>query len=228
MKSRFDIDLKSLAAELERYENPLTEKQQDILKAAEELFAKKGFAETPTAEIARVAGVTEKTLFKHFPTKVDLFKRVLFPLLLKTLLPVQFQKFKKILNKPHATYGDAFSEIAQDRLAVALQHGSRLKMVFQELMQNESFREKFAKIWHDNVWTDLVDSIERFKKTGQVRSDIDTVSAARVQFYVIAGYILTRSVFLRTNSKEDDDIEIQKLLRIVSEGICTSKSAERS
>ena len=220
MKANFEIDLNSLSEELAQYEGPLTEKQRDILAAAEDLFAKNGFAETPTAEIAREAGVTEKTLFKHFQTKAHLFKRVLFPILLKTLLPVQFQKMKKILNKPHERFDEAFTEIAQDRLAVALQFGPKLKLVFQELMQNDSFRKKFGKIWHDNVWLDMLGSVDRFQKNGQIRPEIDTATAARVQFYVIAGYILTRTIFLRSNKKEDDEAEIKKLLKIISEGLC--------
>lgn len=79
MREKLEIDLEAMARELDLYDRPLTEKQRNILDAAEELFANKGFAETPTAEIARKAGVTEKTLFKHFPTKLTLFKRVLFP-----------------------------------------------------------------------------------------------------------------------------------------------------
>jgi TetR/AcrR family transcriptional regulator len=223
MSDRFEFDLESLASELELYDNPLTEKQRDILRAAEDLFAKKGFAGTPTAEIAREAGVTEKTLFKHFPTKVDLFKRVLFPVLLKTLLPVQFQKLKKILNKPHHTFGEAFAEIARDRLGVVLQHGPRIKLVILELMQNDTFRKKFAAIWHEHVWNELLASVEKFQKNGQIRGDMDAAAVARVQFYVVAGFVLTRSIFHRTNSEEENEIELQKLLKIVREGIAVKE-----
>ncbi len=37
-----------------------------ILAAAERLFAERGYAGTRTAEIARAAKLTERTLFKHF------------------------------------------------------------------------------------------------------------------------------------------------------------------
>ena len=219
MVHSFEFDLDSLAAEQALYEKPLTDKQRDILRAAEELFAKKGFAGTPTAEVAREAGVTEKTLFKHFPTKADLFKRVLFPMLLKTLLPAQFQKLKKILSRPHQSFGDVFSEIARDRLSVVLQHGPRIKLVLLELMQNDHFREKFAAIWHEHVWTDLQGSVKNFQHSGQIRSDLDAASVARVQFYLLVGYVLTRAVFFRGNTPGDDDAELGKILDILKQGI---------
>lgn len=46
--------------------------RQAILRAALELFAKKGFAATTTKEIARRAKIAEGTLFNYFPTKEDL------------------------------------------------------------------------------------------------------------------------------------------------------------
>ncbi|MCE5289419.1 MAG: TetR/AcrR family transcriptional regulator [Nocardiaceae bacterium] len=43
-----------------------------LLTAALEMFADRGYDATTTAEIARRAGVTEMTLFRHFPTKASL------------------------------------------------------------------------------------------------------------------------------------------------------------
>ena len=47
-----------------------------ILRAATKLFAKKGFAGTPTALIAKTAKVNEALIFHHFGTKIQLWKKV--------------------------------------------------------------------------------------------------------------------------------------------------------
>jgi AcrR family transcriptional regulator len=44
-----------------------------ILEAAVQLFSRQGFAASSTHEIARLAGVSEVTVFRHFPRKKDLF-----------------------------------------------------------------------------------------------------------------------------------------------------------
>ena len=44
-----------------------------ILEVARQRFAERGYRGTTTAELAEAAGVAEKTLFRHFPTKAELF-----------------------------------------------------------------------------------------------------------------------------------------------------------
>jgi len=44
-----------------------------ILQAAGKLFARQGYYGTSTREIARLAGVSENTLFRHFKNKEELF-----------------------------------------------------------------------------------------------------------------------------------------------------------
>ena len=48
-------------------------RHQAILNAAMRLFNAKGYAATTTASIAREAGVTEKTMYRHFESKEALF-----------------------------------------------------------------------------------------------------------------------------------------------------------
>ena len=54
-----------------RRENKAKTKQA-ILKAAADLFSKKGFFQTTTKEISTQAKIAEGTLFNYFPTKEDL------------------------------------------------------------------------------------------------------------------------------------------------------------
>jgi AcrR family transcriptional regulator len=48
-----------------------------ILRAAEEVFASKGYAGATTQQIARLAGVQKRMLFYYFPSKNDLYTHVL-------------------------------------------------------------------------------------------------------------------------------------------------------
>ena len=50
-----------------------SERKEKIVSAASKLFARQGYHGTSTREIARLAGVSENTLFRHFSCKEDLF-----------------------------------------------------------------------------------------------------------------------------------------------------------
>jgi len=53
-------------------------RQEEILKAAMRLFNANGYAATTTASIAKEAGVTEKTMYRHFKSKEALFAECIF------------------------------------------------------------------------------------------------------------------------------------------------------
>src|SRR5258707_6068883 len=53
------------------------ERRKAIVTAAVRLFARKGFAGTTTKELAEVAGISEALLFRHFPSKKQLYGEIL-------------------------------------------------------------------------------------------------------------------------------------------------------
>ncbi len=52
-------------------------RRRQILDAAAELFAERGFAGTTTREIAKAVGTSETVLFRHFPSKERLYAAIL-------------------------------------------------------------------------------------------------------------------------------------------------------
>ena len=56
---------------------PASDRRRQLLDAALDLFAQKGFNGTTTKEIATAAGVTEAIVFRHFPSKQALYSAVL-------------------------------------------------------------------------------------------------------------------------------------------------------
>src|SRR5437773_10794557 len=56
---------------------PSGDRRSQILAAALEVFAERGFHGTRTRELAERAGVSEALLFRHFPTKDALIRAIL-------------------------------------------------------------------------------------------------------------------------------------------------------
>lgn len=55
-----------------RWEEHKEKTRRDLLASARALFAERGFQATSAADIAAGAGVTERTLFRYFPSKMAL------------------------------------------------------------------------------------------------------------------------------------------------------------
>lgn len=55
----------------------MTEKQEKILQAALQLFAKEGYHATSTSKVAKLAGVSEGLIFRHFGNKEGLLHAIL-------------------------------------------------------------------------------------------------------------------------------------------------------
>jgi TetR/AcrR family transcriptional regulator, transcriptional repressor of aconitase len=53
------------------------ERRKAIVTAAVPLFARRGFAGTTTKELAEAAGISEALLFRHFPSKKNLYGEIL-------------------------------------------------------------------------------------------------------------------------------------------------------
>lgn len=55
---------------------PAKDRKLAIVLAALPLFARKGFAETTTKDVAKAAGVSEPLLYRHFPSKEALYLEI--------------------------------------------------------------------------------------------------------------------------------------------------------
>jgi AcrR family transcriptional regulator len=64
-------------------------------QGAHALLGERGVDGATTAEIAKRAGVTERTLFRYFPSKTDLVRRVLSPPLLNAALSREWEKLEE-------------------------------------------------------------------------------------------------------------------------------------
>lgn len=114
------------------------ERRQDILEAALMVFTRKGYNGSTTAEIARVAGVAEGTIFRHFPTKRDLLVAVLKPKFLNGIID---------LDKEHkeATPVEFFRCFLKNRLELIRENEGLFRFMFAEAQYHSEVREALFK-----------------------------------------------------------------------------------
>jgi AcrR family transcriptional regulator len=109
----------------------LKDKTEQIIKAALDVFTKKGFQTATTQEIAKEAQVAEITLYRKFSTKQNLFITVV-----KTVIEKQFNSYVKKLAKEEDTE-EFLRQIISNRLEVLSKNSKLVKMLISEsLMGN--------------------------------------------------------------------------------------------
>ncbi|MDN6290455.1 MAG: TetR/AcrR family transcriptional regulator [Tetragenococcus koreensis] len=73
-------------------------RREHIVSAALKSFSGSSYRATTTASIAKAAGVSEVTLFRHFSSKEELFKAVTEPILEESLEDIEIHLQEKDLN----------------------------------------------------------------------------------------------------------------------------------
>jgi TetR/AcrR family transcriptional regulator len=112
-----------------------TESRREILRVAEETFARKGYSGSSTREIAEAAGVTKGLLFYHFQTKERLYL---------TVIENMIKAFRAIVIPP--TDGvdriDHVRRFVDGYTDLLLEHSHIQKLIARELMDEGKFHRK--------------------------------------------------------------------------------------
>jgi TetR/AcrR family transcriptional regulator, transcriptional repressor of aconitase len=172
------------------------ERRKAIVTAAVPLFARKGFAGTTTKELAEAAGISEALLFRHFPSKKNLYAEILrlgcegHPALecLATLQP----STTTLVTMTHFIVGYFLLGGEVDRAEL----DTRLRLVLHSLLEDGDYaRELFDRIF-ERIHPLFAASIEAATAAGDLTPNvIDTANrfwfghhiAAMVAFVFLPG-----------------------------------------
>lgn len=203
---------------------PRNEIEGRILDAAGRVFGKKGFHDARTAEIAKAAKTTERTLFKYFPSKADLFAAALMPAVVSMTVDEGLQQTRDLWAAASPDFETWHTALVRTRLEQSRKVAPQLRMLIATLCTDEDVRLWFVDAWRDQVWQAAVEALERFQKEGKLRRDISPETAARLIVSVNLGYVLTRFI-LAPDHPFDDDAEIEANTLLMTE--CLTPRSKR-
>jgi TetR/AcrR family transcriptional regulator len=75
---------------------PAPHRREQLIHAAQRIFSTSGFRGTSTKAIAEAAGVSEALLFRHFPSKADLYTAILVEKAAETGLSDRIEEFRRL------------------------------------------------------------------------------------------------------------------------------------
>lgn len=212
------ISARSLRGESARYERPSSDREAAILLAATQIFGSRGYRGARTADIAAQARVTERTLFRYFPTKEKLYRRVMFPALLAATMPRELNETGKLFAADSESFADWHRRVLTLRTAAARGAASQFRLMLGTLMTDEELRRRVIPIWKGNVWKHAVETVQRFQKRGKLRTDLAPEAIARGIISLNLGYIIARAL-LAPDAAWDDEAEIERTVEVLLHGV---------
>ena len=150
-----------------------SEGAQNILLAAEKLFALQDFSSVSISSIAETAGVSKANIFHHFENKEALYLAV---------LSNASCRMSTLLAELDSGEGNASEQIAcytQQHLKNLFDQSNITKLILRQV-QTEN-REDSPKVAHDVLgenFTRFVSILEKFQEKGELRQDIDPAMIA--------------------------------------------------
>jgi len=124
--------MKKLSPKLPSPRIPAAARKASIIRSAAAIFGEKGFNGTKTREIAARAGVSEALIFKHFPSKEDLYAAILTE---KSPLPGLLERIKALAEQRKDV--EVFTMIAETIVGGAPDQNLMRLILFSALESHE-------------------------------------------------------------------------------------------
>jgi TetR/AcrR family fatty acid metabolism transcriptional regulator len=194
------------------------DRREQIINAAIKVFANKGFYNSKVADVARVAGIADGTIYLYFKNKDDL------------LISLFESKMEQILKRFSDTLKTALS--AKEKLSHFIQlhfkmieEDQNLAEVFQVELRQSS---KFLKDYHNQKFIDFLNIIGQIiregKQSGEFRPDI-RINTTKVAIFGAVDEI-ARQWILSTESKTQLQDLASELTKTFLSGLSSSRQEE--
>lgn len=169
---------------------PAEERRRQILTVAAELFARQGFHGTTTRQIAERVGVKEVILFRHFPTKQDLYWAVIEAM----MQTAQHRHNVKELLEAGLDDATLFRRLADELLQGNDDSRMLTRLLLFSALEAHELSHRFAQTYLASFYEAISSYIRRRIRDGAFRP-VDPTFAARAFFGMVFQYLLACQLF---------------------------------
>lgn len=189
-------------------------KRQEILHAAIELFAEKGFRGTTTRDLAANAGVNEAIIFRHFKNKTELYRAILE----EKVHEIDDAPYKEVEQLAQSADIRTFLEFVGNRF---LERHEQDTTFMRLLLFSALEGHELADMFFESVASrdPLVSYMERQVKAGTFR-ETNPYLAARAFLGMFVCHIQMQEIFRPKNKQQFDRAEaVQTFVSIFLTGM---------
>ena len=197
----------------------LTDKQWKILKAALKVFTEKGYSASTTSEIARVAGMAEGTIFRHFKTKKEILLATLIPLMQNFIGPGVSNSLRNLLlQNDNLPMEDVLLLIIEDRQ----KHINALWPLLRIVVIEANFHPELKDVLLNNVVRQVQESFLAFlvqrQSKGELRDDLDAWTMMRGIVGAVVIYLASQALFPEREQERDNRQELKMIVDLFLRG----------
>ena len=179
--------------------------KKKTIEAAIKLFAKQGYNGTSTLQIAKVAGVSQATVFKYFKTKEDLLYSITLP-----VLPKLYLVFLSRVQNANSLQ-ELIRYIVRDRFEFLEENSNTVKIIYSEILTNENLKkqviESTLEIFDE---FDIKKILHNYKKINpEINENLTTAEIIRSFAGPIITYVAQRFVLFENVPCETQEHDLQ-------------------
>lgn len=194
---------------------PAEERRAQLLEAAIRAFSQKGFCGTKTRDIAAEAGVNEALLFRHFPTKEDLYAAILDSVAADDWADGVRAALSESGHDPDA----CFREVVKRTLAWQRRRPELLHLVLFSALEQHELAHVFRDRQVRPVIELLTEYISAAQQEGRFSNTVPAGHAARTLFGAIAHQGLVVLLLRGADTGMTDDEAASAIAQITLKGL---------
>lgn len=200
----------------------MTPKHMQIVEAAIELIAEKGYSATSTSEIAKRAGVAEGTIFRHYRTKKELLISIVNPVIAQFFAPIFAENFvEEVFRESYSGMENFLFHFIQNRFAFIQANVPLIKIMLQESAFHPEIQGAYKKVFLEKVYPEINQTLDFFKAKGEIR-EIDNETIIRMMAPTIIGFLMTRFL-IQPDKVWDDEKAIKQTIEYIMQGLSNRK-----
>lgn len=202
---------------------PAAKRREQLLDAALELFASRGYARATTSELAKAAGVTEPIIYRHFSSKKDLF----IALIERTGQQTLEQWAQELKNA--ADPADRLRRIIGDNPMVSARGRVAYRVLLQSITESNDDQIRAAVSTHiESVHSFLVREVERAQEGHRVTSKFSAEILAWLLIHIGMGYGVVTALGLERHGMDESGTHVQEIISRLLVGRGESKDGAKS
>src|SRR5512133_1108116 len=182
---------------------PAEGRKQQILEVATELFARQGFNGTTTRHIAQRAAVNEAIIFRHFPTKEDLYWSVIEHQI--ALRPGRSKLEARLASGDDPA--DVLSSVAEDILT---RDTTLTRLLLFTALEKHDLSDRFFRTHVSGYFELLAEYMRRNIDAGRFRN-VDPMLAARAFIGTLFHHFLVQELFGGKKFQQFDPHEVSRI-----------------